>query len=134
MHFGRSAVEGTIDHEAGADAVTRPEGLVAPPLRIRRSADGETTTIRLAGEWDLAGEPMVREVIDTTLTQRPARLVVDLSGLSFIDASGVGAAIKLAQRSAAHNVPLTIIPGSRVVHRVFEICRLTDVLPFSTPA
>jgi anti-anti-sigma factor len=111
-----------------------PEAPVASPLRIRHEALGGTPVIGLEGELDLAGLPVLREVAVDMLRRYPACLLLDLSALSFIDASGVGAVIELRERSVAQKVALQIVPGSRVVHRVFELCRLTHALPFVSPA
>jgi anti-sigma B factor antagonist len=108
--------------------------VLAGGLRIRLNAQGLTTAMALEGEWDLAEEHAMREAIREALAGRPECLVLDLSGLCFIDSSGVHAAIDLAQRLARLGVRLVIIPGPRAVQRVFELCQLTDILPFATGA
>lgn len=102
-------------------------------LEIVTREQGTTTVIELAGEWDLAGAPAARQAIASALTGRPERVVLDLRRLTFIDSSGLHAAIELARRSAAENVPLAIIPGPRAVQRVFEITGVAERLPFIAP-
>lgn len=103
-------------------------------LRIAVSALGATSTIGLEGEWDLAGEPAASRAITKTLEGNPERLVLDLSRLAFMDSSGVRAAIQLSARSHAENFQLTIVPGPGAVQRVFDICHVTEALPFVTSA
>lgn len=109
-----------------------------PPLTeglcIAVSALGATSTIGLQGEWDLAGEPAISRAITKTLERSPERVVLDLSQLAFMDASGVAAAIQLSARSHAENFQLAIVPGPRAVQRVFDICHVTEALPFVTSA
>jgi anti-anti-sigma factor len=103
-------------------------------LRIAVSALGATSTIGPEGEWDLAGKPAAAQAVAATLKQNPEHLVLDLSRLTFIDSSGVHAAIQLSERSRAENFRLAIVPGPRAVQRIFDICHLTESLPFTSPA
>jgi anti-anti-sigma factor len=97
-------------------------------LRIDASEQGATSTIELAGEWDLAHQAATADAIARVLDRRPACLVLDLSQLSFIDSTGMHALINAHKRCAAQATHLVIIPGPRAVQRVFEICNLTEVL------
>jgi anti-anti-sigma factor len=101
-------------------------------LRIVVSQTGATTTIALEGEWGLAKQVATREAVARALACRPECLVLDLSRLSFIDPSGVHAVISLARRTERLNVRFLIVPGAEAVQRIFEICRLTDRLTFTS--
>lgn len=61
-------------------------------------------------------------------------MVLDLSRLSFIDSSGLHVTIELQRRAIRQNIRLVIIPGPRAVQRLFEICQLTETLPFANAA
>ena len=100
-------------------------------LRIAVSRQGTTTMIGLEGEWDLAHQQATREAINKALDDHPETVVLDLSRLSFIDSSGLHITIELHKRSTRENIRLVIIPGPRAVQRLFEICRLTETLPFA---
>jgi anti-sigma B factor antagonist len=103
-------------------------------LRIEVSVLGSTRTVGPEGEWDLSGTPAAAQAVATTLEQNPEHLVLDLSRLTFMDSSGVHAAIQLSERSRTENFRLAIVPGPRAVQRLFDICQLTESLPFTTPA
>jgi len=103
-------------------------------LRIAVRALGAMSTIGLEGEWDLAGESAASRAIAKTLDRSPERLVLDLSRLAFMDSIGVQAAIQLWARSQAENFQLAIVPGPRAVQRVFDICHVTEALPFVASA
>jgi anti-sigma B factor antagonist len=89
------------------------------------------TTIALHGEWDLAAGPAVDQAVRDALAAEPGQIVLDLNGLRFIDAFGLHGTVAIAERCAAVSVRLTIVRGPRAVQRVFEVCGLTERLPFS---
>lgn len=103
-------------------------------LGIVVSQQGTTTTIVIQGEWDLAAQPAAQNAIRAALARDPECVVLDLSQLTFIDSTGLHDVIDMHNGCAQQNVRLVIIPGPRAVQRPFEICQLTDRLPFLTPA
>lgn len=112
-------------------AIDIDAGLLEDPssLWIATRRYGTTTTLELAGEWDLATAPSARSTIASAFERRPERLVLDLTRLRFIDSSGLHACLDLAHRSDGERVRLLIIIGSRSVWRPFEVCKLTERLP-----
>jgi len=110
-----------------------PEG-VPCGLRIARVEHGSTSTIELEDEWDLGQRDAARDAVAKALRRRPGCLVLDLSGLSFIDSSGIHVVIETHKRCAAQRTCLVITPGPRAVQRVFEICGLIEILPFAPEA
>jgi anti-sigma B factor antagonist len=110
---------------------TDPSDALLVGLRIALS-EGSSTTIKLDGEWDLAGQEAARRTVRHALACQPARLVLDLSGLTFIDSSGIHAVIELVKRAARLKIELAIIPGPAAVQRIFDVCGLTAHLPFTS--
>jgi anti-anti-sigma factor len=51
--------------------------------------DGEIRTLRLHGELDLATAGMLEEPLEEALADSSGQLVLDLSGLTFIDSTGI---------------------------------------------
>jgi anti-anti-sigma factor len=100
------------------------------PLKIAVRANGTTTELVVCGEWDLAQQLRARKAISAALDRCPECVVLDLSGLSFIDSSGIHNTIELHRRCVQQGIHLVIISGPRAVQRPFEICGLTDRLPF----
>ncbi len=73
-----------------------------------RKADG-TTAILLEGHFDRHSADAVREAVYLALAQEPERVVLDLGGLSFMDAAGVGVMMEACQRAEAEDVELWIV-------------------------
>jgi anti-sigma B factor antagonist len=74
---------------------------VSEPVSVRVHRDDRTTTIVLSGEVDLAAHPALADALAEAMTELAAsRLVVDLGAVTFIDSSGLSAAIVLPARAA----------------------------------
>lgn len=95
------------------------------PLGITVSRRGDTTMVLLAGELDLAGEERLRARLHAVLADRPHPPVLELSGLEFLDCTGLSVMIwvrnQLHQRCAA----LQIRNPRSAVRRVLALGALT---------
>jgi len=58
-------------------------------------------------------------------------IILDLSGLTFIDSSGVRLMLKAHARSRADSDRLTLLRGSAGVQRVLDLTGVSDLLPFA---
>jgi anti-sigma B factor antagonist len=111
----------------------RPE--VAEPLfQLHTSACGTTLTIVCAGEFDLAVDDAFSAAVDSAIGSAPETILIDLSGLAFIDSTGIQALLRAHRRAQSRGVRLVIIPAPERVHRVFRVCRLDGALPFVSTA
>ena len=80
--------------------------------------------------WIWPAKQRVRESVLEAIQRRPARLILDLSRLSFLDSSGVRVLLEATQQSAEQETNLILVPGPPPVQRPFEILGLIDALPF----
>ena len=100
-------------------------------LRASASRCGDVLTVALAGELDLATGPELRARL-TRLVQSdppPARLVLDLAHLQFLDASGISALLSAQRAVAASGGSVVLRSPSRLVRRVVKVLDLDRVLP-----
>lgn len=91
-----------------------------------------TTRVRLQGELDLASAHAMEERLAAIEEQRPARIVIDLSGLAFIDSSGLRVLLLADSRARESGFELVLAPGPEPVQRVFEMTGALDVLRFES--
>jgi len=85
----------------------------------------DTRAVLLRGELDIAGVP---ELVDALTGLSGARVVVDLSGISFIDSSGAAALVRAQQQAAADDRSLSLVRPSPSVSRVFELLGISFLL------
>jgi anti-anti-sigma factor len=92
--------------------------------------DGDVHAIRLFGELDLASAGAVQAELERAEAGDARSLLLDLSGLTFMDSSGVRVVVTAHARSRADTNRLELVRGQAAVQRVLEICGVADLLPF----
>jgi len=92
------------------------------------TADG-VTIAELAGELDLASAPALREQLRQLLQPGSGRLVLDLSRVSFCDASGLAVLVGMARRARLLGGFLRLAGVSPQTARVLRLTGLHRHLP-----
>ncbi len=87
--------------------------------------------IALKGELDLEGAERVTQELLRVEATDAQRIVLDLSGLRFIDSTGIRLILAADARSRSNGRRLALVRGPRDVHRVFELTGITERLPFA---
>lgn len=82
------------------------------------------TVVVLQGEVDLHHSPEVHRALVTTCERKPARLVVDLTQVSYMDSSGIGILVEVYRRVRAYGGALMVCGLADRVRSVFEITKL----------
>jgi len=94
------------------------------------ACDDGNRTLVLSGELDVASSwlldcPLLKISADGTRS-----FTLDLSGLTFIDSTGIRAVLAARGLCAARGCEFKVVPGPTQVQRVFEVTGLIDHLPF----
>ena len=97
-------------------------------VTVESSEDG-VARIVLAGELDLANAHEVHERLPEA-TAAAGHVVVDLSGLTFIDSTGIRLLLQLQKAAARDGWQLRLVPGPSQVQKVLRLVGLEDRLPF----
>ncbi len=98
-------------------------------FRVGTHADAGGTTVTVAGEIDVATSPALRRELHDALDNGASRVVVDLSGTTFIDSSGLGVLVGALKRvrEINGNESLVLTGLQDPVRKVFEITGLHAV-------
>jgi anti-sigma B factor antagonist len=102
----------------------------ASSFKIQSHLDGGDARLTLAGELDMATVPRVEQAVSALLEQGVRGLVVDLSGITFVDSSGLRMFISLNERAAAEGFSLSLTRPSDRSLAVFQITGAEENLPF----
>ena len=81
----------------------------------------------LEGEIDLHVSPRVAASLGAMIEQKPERLVVDLSAVTYIDSSGLAVLIEGMQNVEAYGGKFILAGLQENVRPIFEIARLDQV-------
>ena len=101
-------------------------------LAVDVRPDGPTVTVRLEGELDMTSSPLLQAVVDQALAARRAplctRLVVDMSGVGFADASGISPLLLARAVLAKRSGTIELRRCRRAVLRLVRLLDLEDML------
>jgi anti-sigma B factor antagonist len=88
----------------------------------------ETTVVTPDGMLNMASAPELRRVIEEAVVDGPARVVVDLAAVPFIDSSGLGALIGCLKVARDRGGDLRIASAGAQVSMVLKLSNLDRVL------
>lgn len=101
-------------------------------LEISSEVVDDAIRVSLQGELDLASAHAMEERLAAIEEQAPTRVVIDLSGLAFIDSSGLRVLLLADSRARERGFELALAPGPEPVQRVFEMTGALDLLRFES--
>jgi anti-anti-sigma factor len=93
-----------------------------------RTTDGGADLVELTGELDSSSSELLSAAL-ARLTGGGRRAVVDLTGLDFVDSSGVKMLIAAARAVEDEGGGFVLAGPTGSVRRVFEILHLDQVVP-----
>lgn len=91
------------------------------------SLPDEPNVLPLEGEIDLHVSPRVSASLAAMIEQKPPRLVVDLSKVTYLDSSGLAVLIEGMQNVEAYGGKFILAGIQDNVKPIFEIARLDQV-------
>jgi anti-sigma B factor antagonist len=89
--------------------------------------DDSPNEIPLEGEIDLHVSPQIGSRLAEMIREKPKKLVVDLSQVTYIDSSGLAVLIEAMQNVAGYGGSFALTGLQDGVRPIFEIARLDQV-------
>jgi len=102
-------------------------------MQISTDHRSDYTVLALAGRLNMVHAPKLRQAVAETVAEGHTRLAVDLSGVEFLDSSGLGALIgclKLARQAGGDLRIAGITPQVRMVLELTSMYRVLH--PYET--
>lgn len=96
-------------------------------LRIQTQNSSDATVVALEGELDVASAPRLVEEVGRR-TDAADRIIVDLSGLSFMDSTGLRALLSASEIAEAAGCSFAIVQGPHQVQRLLRLTRVAERL------
>ena len=92
-------------------------------------SDG-SAKLALSGDLDMSATFRLEPALDRLLSSGQVdELVLDLSGLAFVDSSGLGLLLATSERSRDAGIAMAIVEPSPEIQRVFRLAGVDGVLP-----
>lgn len=95
-------------------------------LSFRTRTVADWTILQVAGEVDLATRDELRERLLALVAEGARHLVVDLTGLEFIDSSGLGVLIRVRNVVQEQGGSLTLVANQERILKPFRVTGLAD--------
>jgi anti-sigma B factor antagonist len=89
----------------------------------------ERTVVAVSGELDVATSPALEREVLALLQEGVGEVVVDASGLDFIDASGIGVLVGAANLAREAGGQLVLRGTSEATRRLLDLLELNATLP-----
>jgi anti-anti-sigma factor len=101
--------------------------LPEPPFAIHLEERDGRRVLRLTGDFDLSTSPGAAEAI-ASACNGTARVELDLSGVRFMDSSGLHALVSVRRRADRDGCTLVVGPVSDEARQVLELTQTLDWL------
>ena len=90
--------------------------------------EDEVHIISLSGEIDLQHSPAMRQLLQTNASARVPAILLDFSGVKYIDSSGLATLVEYYQKARSYSGQMALAGMSNRVRSVFDLVRLNEIL------
>jgi anti-sigma B factor antagonist len=105
-----------------------------PELSITAEHAPDEVIFHLAGEIDVLTVTNLSTLVNETLIEPPARIVLDMAGVTFCDSQGLGTLVVLSRKAQHARSVLSLTNVGDFLLRVLDITGLRSALMISSTA
>ena len=99
-------------------------------MEIIYNNEGNTLKVKCYGELDEnSADKMRKSLDDSILSSQAKRVVLDLSGLSFMDSSGIGVLVGRYKKFAGRPVAFFIDRPNSTVDKILRLSGIYTIMP-----
>jgi anti-anti-sigma factor len=91
------------------------------------------SVVALEGEFDALSAPVIRAEFERVVAEGDGDVIVDLSGVTFVDSSGAGAVVFLHKRLVGQQRALALVGVAGQPLELLTLLRITTVIPVNPP-
>ena len=104
------------------------ERIEAGPLTVHVGADGDAIQITASGELDQATAGVLDRELKKAEATSARQIILDLSGVEFIDSAGLKTLVIAARRSQADSNRFAVAPGTGQVAKMLRLTGIEQIL------
>jgi anti-anti-sigma factor len=98
-----------------------------PVIDVRNAALAGAAGVAVRGEVDAATAPILQDALDDAVRATRGTLVLDLSGVGFLDSSGINVLLRVRALLGREERALVLVCPDGPVHRVLELAGIEDL-------
>jgi anti-sigma B factor antagonist len=96
-------------------------------ISVSRTTAGEIPIVAVSGEVDVYSAPALKEKITELLDAGQQTLIIDLSGVGFLDSTGLGALVEARAATSEAGGALPLVCSQERILKLFTITGLDGV-------
>jgi len=96
-------------------------------MQIEKLESETATTLKISGEIDLHASPELRAILQGCAKSRTPCLLLDFTGVEYIDSSGLATLIEYVRESGDFGGRLAIFGLQKKVQTIFDLVRLNEL-------
>jgi anti-anti-sigma factor len=96
-------------------------------LHLSASDDGGKALLTLVGAVDVESRGQLQSACQNLLSEGPVGLVLDMSGVTFMDSTGIGTLVEVSHSAQDLGITFTIRRPSTRVIRILQATALIDI-------
>ena len=103
--------------------------LLTVSVTARESAGEPYTLVEVAGEADVTNTDELRRLLDDEVAQQPRTLIIDLSGLRFMDSSALHALLRANRSMDREGGVLALVSPQPAVAKILRLTTADRLIP-----
>lgn len=103
-------------------------------MQIEKSTADGATTLKLKGEIDLHGSPVLRAELQSCAGEKTPVLLVDFSEVDYIDSSGLATFIEYVREATPFQGKIALYGLKKKVRTIFDLVRLNELFTITDSA
>jgi len=115
-------LESAVWYNKGVDLLT-------VSVTARESAGEPYTLVEVAGEADVTNTDELRRLLDDEVSQQPRTMIIDLSGLRFMDSSALHALLRANRSLDRQGGVLALVSPQPAVAKILRLTTADRLIP-----
>jgi anti-sigma B factor antagonist len=103
--------------------------LLTVSVTARESAGEPYTLVQITGEADVTNTDQLRRQLDAEVSQRPRMLIIDLSGLRFMDSSALHELLRVNRALDRQGGALALVSPQAAVAKILRLTTADRLIP-----
>ena len=95
---------------------------------ITRTRHGEIVVLHVAGDLDVLTAPSLGTQLDVALSDAPAVLIVDITGVEFLSSAGISMLVETHRLTERAGLSLRIVADGSTTSRPIRMMRIDEII------